>query len=115
MKASLKEKFAVLTVSLILAAGVVCCIFFIPHSDPWDDRLAIVAAVFAGVWAFGILPAYLFGMRWEAVRVARMNKDEAFRWGFFWGYCLKFLILFVPAILAPGLAFFYFFGTIPLN
>ncbi len=112
MKANFKEKLIVLAVSVLLSAGTVCLILFVPQAEPWDEKILIVSAVFSGVWAFGLLPAYLFGMRWEAERVSRMSKEEAFRWGFFWGYCFKFLLLFVPAILAPALAPLYFFGTV---
>ncbi len=110
MKSNYREKLLVLFSSLVLSAAVVLCILFLPEAGWEDVRIVAVTCVFVGFWTFGFIPAYLYAFRKEAERLLKMPPQEAVRRGYFLGLLLKGLLFLLPLLLAPGLAFFYYFG-----
>ncbi len=110
MKGKYREKLLVLFSSLVLSAAVVLCIVFVSEAGWEDARIVAVTCIFLGLWAFGFIPAYLYAFRKEAERLAQMPPQEAARQGYMLGLLLKGLLFILPLLLAPGLAFFYYFG-----
>lgn len=108
-----RQKLLTLAGSALLAGAVVAIILFVPLDGAWTDAERIVTAVFAGVWMFSCIPAYLFTFAWAKARSEKSDPVNSFWEGYRWGYFFGFLLFFLPLILSPGLALFYYLPARP--
>lgn len=98
------KRFIIVTViSVLLTVGAVLGLYFGFENQPvlFDVYEKIVTYTVVTLWAFSVVPAYVYTAEWL--------EDKTFRFAFWCGYVLG---LFFPLLIAPVLMVFYYVRTI---